>query len=208
MEVGNIVVFETKKLGDIAKINTGLVVKRKQAGLSEEVFANYKMLTLKSFEQEGWLNENELDYFDSIEQLGSKYLTCKGDVVIRLSYPNKAIAINKDNEGILIPSLFAVIRLSDSTILPDYLSIYLNSDEMKEFYAKTVIGSAIQIIKTSLLNEVIVKAPDIETQQKVIELYTLMRKEKVLLEELMEEKARYNKTVLRKLITGGIDSGN
>lgn len=206
--MGNTVVFETIKLGDIANINTGLVVKRKQAQLSEQVFANYKMLTLKSFEQEGWLNEKELDCFDSIEQLDSKYLTCNGDVVIRLSYPNKSIAINNNNAGILIPSLFAVIRLSNNTILPDYLSIYLNSDEMKEFYAKTVIGSAIQIIKTSLLKEIIVKVPNLETQQKVIELYTLMRKEKVLLEELMEEKIRYNKTVLRKLITGGIDSGN
>lgn len=208
MEVGNIVVFETKKLGDIAKINTGLVVKRKEAELSEQVFANYQMLTLKSFEREGWLNKKELDCFDSIEQLDSKYLTCNGDVVIRLSYPNKSIAINKNNEGILIPSLFAVIRLSDNSILPDYLSIYLNSDEMKEFYSKTVIGSAIQIIKTSLLKEIIVKVPNFETQQKVIELYTLMRKEQVLLEELMEEKIRYNKTVLRKLITGGINSGN
>jgi restriction endonuclease S subunit len=208
VEVGSIVVFETKKLGEIAKINTGLVVKRKQAKFTEKALANYKMLTLKSFEYEGCLNIEELDYFYSIEKLDDKYLTCKGDVIIRLSYPNKSIAINKDNEGILIPSLFAVIRLWDNAVLPEYLSIYLNSDEMKEFYAKTAIGSAIQIIKTSLLKDIIVKIPKIEIQQKTIELYTLMLKEKALLDELMEEKVKYNKAVLRRLIAGGINNGN
>ncbi|WP_010680933.1 restriction endonuclease subunit S [Acetivibrio cellulolyticus] len=208
LEVGNIVVLETKKLGDIAKINTGLVVKRKQAALRENVFKDYKMLTLKSFEQDGWLNINELDCFESNEELDEKYLTQQGDVIVRLSYPNTSIAINENNEGLLIPSLFAIIRLSDVILLPDYLSIYLNSDLMKEFFGRSVIGSAIQIINNSLLKEIVVKFPKIEKQKKIIEFNKFMLREKELMTSLIDEKTKYNKAIIGKLITGGSNDGN
>nr|WP_040428281.1 restriction endonuclease subunit S [Acetivibrio cellulolyticus] len=201
-------VLETKKLGDIAKINTGLVVKRKQAALRENVFKDYKMLTLKSFEQDGWLNINELDCFESNEELDEKYLTQQGDVIVRLSYPNTSIAINENNEGLLIPSLFAIIRLSDVILLPDYLSIYLNSDLMKEFFGRSVIGSAIQIINNSLLKEIVVKFPKIEKQKKIIEFNKFMLREKELMTSLIDEKTKYNKAIIGKLITGGSNDGN
>ncbi len=192
--------FEKRKIGDIASITTGLVVKRKQAELPEEAKKKYKMLTLKSFEQDGWLNVEELEDFESNEILDDKYLTQEGDVIVRLSYPNTAIVIDKDNVGLLIPSLFTVIRLETDILIPEYLSIYLNSDKMKRYYSKRLIGSAIQIIKTSILRNVIVRFPDINQQKKVVEINKLILKEKKLLSKLVEEKAKYHKAIINKML--------
>lgn len=193
--------FEKRKIGDIASITTGLVVKRKQAELPEEAIKKYKMLTLKSFEQDGWLNTEELEDFESNEILDDKYLTQEGDVIVRLSYPNTAIVIdNKDNVGLLIPSLFTVIRLETDILIPEYLSIYLNSDKMKRFYAKRLIGSAIQIIKTSMLRDVVVRFPNINQQKKVVEINKLILKEKKLLSKLIEEKNKYHKSIINKML--------
>lgn len=193
--------FEKRKIGDIASITTGLVVKRKQAKLPEETIKKYKMLTLKSFEQDGWLNTEELEDFESNEILDDKYLTQEGDVIVRLSYPNTAIVIdNKDNVGLLIPSLFTVIRLETDILIPEYLSIYLNSYKMKRFYAKRLIGSAIQIIKTSMLRDVVVRFPNIKQQKKVVEINKLILKEKKLLSKLIEEKNKYHKSIINKML--------
>lgn len=195
--------FQNIKISDIGDITTGLVVKRKEAELSEYAVKKYKMLTLKSFEQDGWLNTDELEIFQSVEELDKKYLTQKGDVIIRLSYPHTAIFIDKEHEEFVISSLFAIIRLSVEYLLPEYLSIYLNSERMRGIYAKSAIGSAIQVIKTSMLKQITVKFPDLERQKKIIELNRLMIKEKILLTRLIEEKIKYNKEAINKLITGG-----
>ena len=96
----------------------------------------YRMLTLKSFEQTGELNVDELETFYSDSPLELKYLTQKNDVIIRLSTPNTAINIKDGQEGLLIPSLFVVVRLKSNCILPEYLSIFLNSEHVKTLYAK------------------------------------------------------------------------
>ena len=200
--------LETKKLGEIASITTGLVVKRKQAELSVDIIKRYKMLTLKSFDHDGWLNIEELDCFDSSEMIDDKYLTREGDVVIRLSYPNTAIVVNKDDVGLLIPSLFVSMRLNIQTLLPEYLTIYLNSDAMKKFYNINSFGSAVKIIKTSVLRDVQVEFPNLEQQKKIVELHKLMQKEKVLYEDLINEKTKYNIEIIKKLLSGGLADGN
>ncbi|MFZ3171814.1 MAG: restriction endonuclease subunit S [Carboxydocellales bacterium] len=192
--------FEQRKVGDIASVTTGLVVKRKQAELPEDIIEKYQMLTLKSFDQDRWLNTAELEMFSANEILDNKYLTQEGDVIFRLSHPNTAIMIDKAHVGYLISSLFAVIRLKTNLLIPDYLNIYLNSDQMKRFYAKGAIGSTIQIIKTSMLKDVLVRFPSLEQQQKLVEVNRLIAKERELLLQLVAEKAKYHNEIINKLI--------
>lgn len=192
--------LEKIKLSHIASIGSGLVVKRKQALNDTQIVKQYRMLTLKSFQQSGWLNIDELEDFQSNEELDKKYLTQKGDVIVRLSNPNTAIAISKNDTGILIPSLFAIIRLESHEVLADYLSIFLNSDYMKRIYTKRSVGSTIQIIKTSMLKDVGIELKSIENQKKVVELNTLIVKEKKLLEQLLEEKTKLHNLIINKII--------
>jgi len=172
---------------------------------NDEIKKQYRVLTLKSFEQNGWLNSREIDVFDSGEVLDEKYLSRKGDVIVRLSNPNTAIAIDEENVGILITSLFAIIRLDTQEVLPKYLSIFLNSDLMKKIYAKSSVGSAIQIIKTSILKNVEVLLKSIEKQKQIVKINELITRERVLLEALLDEKIKYHHAVLSRIINNSSD---
>jgi restriction endonuclease S subunit len=196
------------KLGDVASITTGLVVKRKEIPPGEEPYSIYSMLTLRSFDQGGWLNENGFDVFRSIDEIDPKYLTREGDIIIRLSSPNTAITIDKQHENVLVPSLFVLIRITEQGILPEYVILYLNSDKMRKNYIKESSGSTIQTIKTSAFKDFIIQLPEIDLQKKSIELSLLMKKEKRLLVALMEQNEKRNNSLITQIANGGLKDGN
>ncbi len=190
------------KLGDIAEVSTGLVVKRKEAAYLELAKKTYKMLTLKSFDTEGWLNESDLDNFHSAEFLEDKYLTQEGDIIIRLSSPYTAIIVDSSHSQYLIPSLFAVIRLTTERILPEFLAFYLNSPQMKKEYAKSSSGSAIQTLKIADFKELEIKSLPLEEQKKAVDVYSILKREKELLLKLLEQNDIRNNEIIKTLLNG------
>jgi restriction endonuclease S subunit len=196
------------KLGDISSITTGQVIKRKEARPGDVDAIQYRILTLKSFDEDGYLVKEELDSFKASEKIESKYITSKGDIVVRLSMPFTTITIDEESEGILIPSLFVVIRINCNDILPSYLSLYLNSNKMKKQYIREARGSAIQILKTSAFKEFEIMIPDMSIQEQAVTLNELMMREKRLLQLLIKENNKRNQIILEKMITGGLNHGD
>ena len=196
------------KLGDISSITTGQVIKRKEARPGDMDAIQYRILTLKSFDEDGFLVKEELDTFKAFEEIESKYITSKGDIVVRLSMPFTTITIDKESEGILIPSLFVAIRVNCNDILPSYLSLYLNSNKMKKQYIKEARGSAIQILKTSAFKEFEIMIPDMSIQEQAVTLNELMMREKRLLQLLIKENNKRNQIILENMITGGLNHGD
>lgn len=193
------------KLGDISDITTGLVVRRKEATPGNELHSEYKILTLKSFDQNGWLIEENLENFKSSEKIDFKYLTIAGDVIVRMSSPYTAVPIDKNLENIVVPSLFVIIRVTNKYILPEYVSLYLNSDEIKKQYSKEARGSIIQIVKTSSYKNFEIPFLELNIQDKVVELNHLMKKEKILLLKLMQQKDLLNNSIMTKILNGGFN---
>ena len=196
------------KLGDISSITTGQVIKRKEARPGDMDAIQYRILTLKSFDEDGFLVKEELDTFKAFEEIESKYITSKGDIVVRLSMPFTSITIDEESEGILIPSLFVAIRVNCNDILPSYLSLYLNSNKMKKQYIREARGSAIQILKTSAFKEFEIMIPDMSIQEQAVTLNELMMREKRLLQLLIKENNKRNQIILEKMISGGLNHGD
>ena len=185
------------KLDKIANISTGLVVARKKS--STDKGFEYELLTLKSFNENGYIEEEFLDKFLSEEEIKDQYLTREGDIIVRLSAPNTAVYIEKNQEGIVIPSLFVIIRSTSNNILSKFLKVYLNSEKCKRQLAGDIIGSVLSIVKTSSFKEIIVPKYSKEQQQKIINLNELIVKEKIVLNELVNEKEKYHKIIMSKL---------
>ncbi|MBN4062830.1 MAG: hypothetical protein COA82_08630 [Alkaliphilus sp.] len=187
------------KLGNIASITSGLVVKRKQVIKQSELVKKYRVITLKSLEQSGYLNMEYLEELKSREILDGKYITRLGDIIVRLSSPNTAVTIGEHETGLIISSLFVVVRLSSNVILPEYLGIFLNTEQIKRIYAKSSAGSVMQIIRTSVLKDINVKAVSTENQEKIIGINKLILREKKLLEELIDKKNKYHSIIINKI---------
>ena len=109
----------------------------------------------------------------STEKIDDKYLARTGDIVIRLSTPFTAAVIDQDSQGAIITSLFAILRLTTHEVIPDYVAMYLNSVVMKKQYLKDASGSALQMIKTSAINEYSIKIPTVNKQRQFIQINKL-----------------------------------
>lgn len=189
-------------LKEIADIRTGIVTSRKKNELDMNPF-KYKQITLKSFHESGEFLSEFCDEIDLKEKVEKEFMTQKGDILVRLREPNIAICITKEEE-ILIPSLFAIVRIKKGIeILPEYLTMILNSDYVKKQYEKDLAGTAIITLKTSALSEVQIPKIGLEKQKKKVILNNLYQKEVRLFEKLIELKKLKYKAEINKIIIGG-----
>lgn len=191
------------KLGDCADISTGLVLKRKEATRTDKKKYSYKAITLRSLEQDGWMNEEFFDKFISSEELEGRYLTQIGDIIIRLSSPYTAIAVSESQVGVVIPSLCAIIRNISKEIAPGYLAFLLNSDIMKKEYLRFSLGATIPVIRMTDLKDTEIPLLSLEKQSKVINVSELIIREKKLCHKILESKELYYKEITNKIILGG-----
>ncbi len=182
-------------------ISTGLVLARKKYSPKDTEKYKYKVFTLKSFNESGYIDEEYLDDFESGQIIDSKFIAQKDDIVIRLSSPNTAIYITKELEGIVIPSLFVCIRLKENrNLLPQFVQIYLNSDKGRKNYKPDIIGGLTYVLKATSLRQIKIPFYDIEKQRQAIYLNNLMLREKLLLNKLVQEKEIYHKEVMNKIL--------
>lgn len=188
------------KLGEISNIKTGLVLTRKKANIKYEIKDVYKLITLKNIEEDGAFNEEPFDTFKSNDKLDKGYFTEEGDILVRLSHPYTAVYIDESKTGLLVPSYFAIIKLKTKDYIPEYITWYLNTDEAKKELIKSQTGTNISTTNKTILSSIDIKEFSKEDQNRIKEIQKLYFKEKKLLIKLMEEKEKYYKAVINKLL--------
>jgi len=189
------------KLGNIATVRTGLVVARKKSQLDSVNRIEYKQISLRYFDTGVKLNKSDPDVFESTEEIGTKYLAQEGDVVVRLRAPSSAVYIEKEDEGLLIHSLLAVIRVESNVLDAKYLAYYINAHSTQRILKKDVKGTAIPMLKTKDLEQLEVILPTIKKQNDLVRFLELADKERDLLMNLAEEKQQLSQTILDTIIT-------
>ncbi len=189
-------------LGEIATVRTGLVTARKKAKLDSPRHIPYEQISLKYFGTGVRLNRlgQEKEVFIASEELESKYLTQEGDVVVRLRAPSSAVYVEKEDEGLLIHSLLAVIRVKSDKVDAKYLAYYLNARATQRVLKQDVKGTAIPMLKTKDLERLEVILPPLEKQKKLVAFLELTDKEQILLQRLSEEKQRLSQAFLDTII--------
>ncbi len=190
------------ELNQISEIQTGLVLARKRAESKDKETVKYILLTLKSCDSTGILNPEFLDEFVSNSQLEKKYLTKENDIIIRLTSPYTALVIESNAEGIVIPSNFAIIRLMNNLFHPEYIALYLNSEDTNKLFHQSAISTTIPLIKTSFLKKVNIVEKSLDIQKRMAELRKLQYKEDMLLNNLKQEKKKLAKAYIGKIIMG------
>jgi len=186
------------ELFKLCQISAGLVLSRKAAKLDEPILQRYKVLTLKSIE-DGWINVSELDNFDSKEVLDDRYLTELNDVVIRLSAPYTSVRITVDLVGLVVPSLFAIVKVNTSLIDAGYLSFMLNTESIQQTYLKNSMGTNIPVIRMQSLRDTQIPIYPMKKQILIAQINNLMIREEILQQKLILEKERFNRGIKNKI---------
>ncbi len=206
-------------LNQIVEIQAGLVLSRTGAKQLELIKRNvaekvsgiivrkYKAITLRSITDVGILDLSQCDDFDSKEEISDRYLTHKNDILVRMFTPLKCCLINSEEENLVVPSQFCILKLKESfrnIILPEYLYLVIRNKDFSKQVQKLEEGFQLRSIKTSSIAKIKINIPDIATQEKLINVSNLIiRKEKLMSELIIQEKL-YNEAILEKLIKGEI----
>ena len=136
------------KISDIADVQGGMVLSRKEAKSPEDTVCEYQRLTLRSFDETGNIDKVELETFHACESLENVLFTQTGDVVIRLVSPMYPVYIEAGYDGILVPSQFAVLRVKDNMeIAPEYLRLCLAQRIIQDRILNLESGTAQKTVK-------------------------------------------------------------
>ncbi len=188
------------KLKSIANIRTGLVLSRKKASLHNEFKKKYEQITLKSFSNSTSLLTDYFDEFIANEDIKDEYISQVGDIIVRLREPNIAAYIDENSSGKIVPSLMAIIRLTDNSINKKYIAHYLNSTPVKRSLQLNLKGTTISMIKTKDLEDIEIVLPTVKKQKAVVNLLTTSQEELVLINQLKEQKENFALRILDTVI--------
>ena len=177
------------KLAEVSSVRSGLVLSRKLA--REGTQKSYKLLTLRSINHDGHIDFNQIDVFDSKEELSNEYLTQTGDIVVRLSTPYTAVYIDETSEGIVVSSNFVIIRTDRKVLLPEYLYWLLNTAKLKHEMFESSSSNMLSAVKAVFFAEYDIDLIPISQQQKIAAVNSLAKTESKLLMDLAKEKESY-----------------
>ena len=105
------------------------------------------------------------------QNFNSKSLLKKGDVVLSVRGKFRASVIKEDINNIIASSSVYVLRITYSGIIPEYLSIYLNSRNGQKQINERISGAVIKTILKSDLANLQIAVPSLEIQNQIIKIY-------------------------------------
>ena len=192
------------KLSDFATLQSGLVLNRKEARSEEETAKYYKRINMRSLNEYGELDRNDLDIFPSVEILDSAVLTQPNDIIVKLFTPIYPTLISEEDKGFIIPSQLVVIRVFDDQVLPEYLRYYLSAPEVSELMLSIEGWRSQRTIKVSTFADLEIPIPSIEKQKLIAKISDINSQRERLYKELIEEEKKLTTLKLQKYIGGKV----
>lgn len=183
------------KLKEIAEVKTGLVLSRKKGCIQTQ-----KLLTLASIDAVGKINRQALDVFANDGTIDKNYYTQVQDIVMRLTNSYTAVYIDESNAGIIIPSNFVKIQITDERFLAEYVKLCLNSPYGKEQIKKEERGSVIVAITASAIRELDIPLLSIQKQKQLIDYMNHYYTELELLDNIKKKQIELYEETLYHII--------
>ena len=189
-----------KKLSELASVQSGVVLGRKEAPSGSGSYA-YQRLSLRALNETGKLDHADLEPFYAQEALLPSQVTQVNDIVVRLFEPLLPMVITDSDVGIAVPSQLAIIRLHDQSVLPAYLQLLLSrKDIYKEIFQRDSYSQ--RAITISSLMKLELPIAPIEIQQKAVQLRELTEHRLQLYQNLMEQEQLLTETLIENMIGG------
>ena len=135
--------FKNKKLGDIARIYTGVRISRVKDGLTRP------MPVLKRTSEE-YSSKLEYEIEDISIDIDPKFLSEKDDILILLSGSNNICKI--EQEGFVIPMYYAIVKVNYGYD-PDFIFHVLKSEVFPRELNRLMEGTSLKILKSRDLKE-------------------------------------------------------
>ena len=188
-----------KKLGGIANIVTGYTFRD---SLKSDLKGSILVLQARNISASHDISE----FVDlpriSPESLRAPYFLEYNDILIVSrgsgigAFRSSVFATHDKN--VIASSSLHIIRVTDVTVLPKYVSLYLNSAEGQKALSQIVTGSSyIQSILLKNLNDLEIPIPPVHVQKSIVALHENITDQ----EKLWERKRKIQKNIINASFT-------
>jgi len=182
-----------EKLGDIAQLQFGFYGKPSEKG-------NAVYLQAKHFDDFGNLKVN-IDTYIQIDNKNEGHLLKDGDILlVGKGMRNFAWTYQSKIGPAMASSIFFVIKVDRSKVIPDFLTTLFNMHQAQAYFQTLGAGSSIPSIRKSELEAFTVKLPTLDLQEKAIVIKQLHYKELDLTRQIIAEKQKVYHEVIKNLI--------
>lgn len=186
-------------LEQCASVSQGAFLSRVQTIPSSEA-VKFPLYTMKEMNE--WLSsdpkvtlETPQDVYVSKDRVGALPIAKKGWVLISLT-GQRAVALQQEHVGKLIPSNFAIIEPS-RILHPDYLEWFINEHpDCKRQLKIATQGSIITSLSIQMLRTLEIILPPMEDQLKVASVHRLLHRKNRLLQERIVLEQQYARQIL------------
>lgn len=180
-------------LKHIASIQTGIFAKPTNEG-------QIVYLQAKHFDENGILRTSLYPDLKA-EDISEKHLLNHGDIIFAAKgTKNFAALYESKNKPAVASTSFFVIRLNEdfqAKVLPEYLTWCLNSASSQNYLKSQAVGSSIVSISKSVIDELELSIPDLDTQKAILRITHLRNIERKLQQqiEMLREKQIQQKII-------------
>ena len=174
------------RLQAVAELSSGIYLKGSPAG--KIAYLQVKDLLMPSSET----TATRIEYIPKLDN----YLLKKGDLLFAgkgTTYLCKVFDLNIP--AVLSTTLYS-IRLRSNLISPEYLCWYLNHPSVVAAVKTAQAGTGTPLIHKPTLENLEIIIPDYETQQRIVELSYLQKREKEILEAIAEKRMQVTNQIL------------
>lgn len=126
----------------------------------------------------------------------------QGDIVFTArGNRNAAAAVGEVSiKAVSSPHLFVIRLRRHDRALPEFIAWLMNQPGAQRYFAQSATGSYILNIRKDVLAQMPLRLPSLETQQLIVQLDRAVRREKELLEQLIENRRTQLNLVARSLM--------
>ncbi|WP_042149521.1 MULTISPECIES: restriction endonuclease subunit S [unclassified Pseudoalteromonas] len=190
-----------KTLSDIAIVKAGHPFRGK---IPEEFEGNAYVVQIRDIDNDGIIHWHQLIRTNITGRKIPDWLK-KGDVLFAARGARNAAAFvgNIDRPTLCAPHYF-LIKVTDKSVLPEFIAWQLNQDGAQRYFANSAEGSAQTSIRRAVLEATPLVIPNIEKQNIIVEFDNKVKQEKHLLNALIDNRSKQMQGIAKELL----DSGN
>lgn len=182
------------RLSDLSDIHSGYTARGRLDPAPE---GGVLALQLRDVGTTGEMSASDFQRYH-LDKLSDRYFVRGGEVVFRSrGEPNAAAAIPDPlPEAVVVIVPLVIVRPDRSCILPEYLAWAINQPEAQRQLGAEAQGTSLRMIPKTVLENLQIAVPDLPTQQSIVELDALARKEGQLLRRLAARRETLLSTIL------------
>jgi restriction endonuclease S subunit len=154
------------------------------------------------------LDDNTVSFKDLVridmDSVKEHHLVQKGDLIFRSrgQVSTTAIVLEDPKRAIVAAPLLRIRVSMVDKVLPEYLNWYISQSDAQMFLTSRAGGTAQKMIGKETIEEMEIPLPPLEKQKNIIELASLIAKEKELLQTIAEKRGQCITSILMQVVKG------